>query len=381
MEGKSEKTLFDEYTLGDLKLRNRVIMASLTRLRCDHKTGVPTDMHAAYYGQRATHAGLILSESSPISHIAQANLGAGCCFTPEQIEGWKKVVKAVHDKGSYIFLQLWHGGRASHPALVEQDTIGPSPIAIRGVLRSKGIPHAVPKEMTKEDIQTVIGQYKQAAINAKEAGFDGVELQGANAYLIDQFLKDATNKRTDEYGGSVENRSRFCLEVIDALIEVYGAKRVGIKISPVGRSLDIYESDPVALYSHLLKELDARGIAFVQIMEPTPMHSEIKFKTTNHYGPGEDQIKNCAQTLRPFFKGTIICNNKLTPEEALKKINDGEADLVSFARLFISNPDLPLRIKNGWPLAEYDDNTFYGGNEKGYTDYPFFEDSQGKTEA
>lgn len=370
---EKSKTLFDEFNYGGLKLRNRIVMASLTRLRCAPKAGFPTEMQVAYYSQRATYAGLIISESSPISPIGQDKPGSPGIFTQEQVDGWRKVVNAVHEKGCYMFLQLWHAGRTAHPTVIEAQNLGASPIAIRGVVRGKNIPHGVPKEMDQDDINMVIEQYRQAAIKAKDAGFDGVELQAANAFLVDQFLKDTTNIRTDKYGGSVENRCRFCLEIIDTLIGVWGAKRVGIKISPVGRSHDIFDSNPVALYSHLLTELDKRGIAHVQIMEPSPMHSEIKFKTTNHYGPGEDQIKNCAQTLRPFFKGTIICNNKLTPEAALAKINDGEADLVSFGRHYISNPDLPLRIKNGWPLAEYDDDTFYGGNEKGYTDYPCYD--------
>jgi len=206
-------------------------------------------------------------------------------------------------------------------------------------------------------------------LTPKKAGFDGVEVQGANGYLVDQFLRSATNQRTDDYGGSVEKRARFCLEVIDDLIEVYGKGRVGIKLSPVGRSMDMYDEDPVATFSYLLTELDKRGIAFVQLMEPGQMLSEIKFKIQTYYPPGNEQIENVAKTFRPYFHGTIITNMRHTPETALEVIKSKDADLVSFGRLFIGNPDLADRIKNGHPLAEFDDSTLYGGTEKGYSDY------------
>jgi len=368
MEGQA-RTLFDETQVGDIKLRNRIVMASLTRLRCDQKTGAPTDLHVKYYAQRARGTGLIITESSPISHVAQAQLGAGCCYTEEQIEGWRKIVEAVHKENCPIVLQLWHGGRSSHPLLIGEQNIAPSPIALRAVLRSKNVPHETPKEMTLEDIAQVRKEFKQAAINAKKAGFDGVEVQGANGYLVDQFLRSATNQRTDDYGGSVEKRARFCLEVIDDLIEVYGKGRVGIKLSPVGRSMDMYDEDPVATFSYLLTELDKRGIAFIQLMEPGQMLSEIKFKIQTYYPPGNEQIENVAKTFRPYFRGTIITNMRHTPETALEVIKSNDADLVSFGRLFIGNPDLADRIKNGHPLAEFDDSTLYGGNEKGYSDY------------
>jgi len=347
-------------------------MASLTRLRCDPNTGVPTDLHVQYYSQRAPGAGLIITESAPVCHIGQAQLGAGCIYNEEQMEGWKKVVDAVHKEGCPIVMQLWHGGRASHPLLIGQQNVGPSPIAIRAVLRSKNVPHEVPKEMTLEDIAQARKEFKYSAELAKKAGFDGVEVQGANGYLVDQFLRSATNQRTDDYGGSVENRSRFCLEIIDDLIEVFGKGRVGIKLSPVGRSMDMYDEDPKALFGYLLTELDKRGIAYVQLMEPGQMLSEIKFKIQTYYPPGNEQIEQIAKTFRQYFKGTIMTNMRHTPETALETIKAGDADLVSFGRLFIGNPDLPQRIRNGWPLAEFDDTTLYGGKEKGYTDYTYY---------
>lgn len=375
-EGKLAKTLFDEYILGDLKLRNRFVMSALTRTRADPVTLIPNDLHVTYYSQRATYAGLLLSECSPISNNSQAFIGAGGIFTKEQADGWKRVLDAVHAKNSHMFLQIWHGGRAAHPFFIKEDCIAPSPIAIPGLLKAINQPYGVPREMTKEDIKLTIEQFRQGALRAKEAGFDGLELHGANGYLVDQFLQDNSNRRTDEYGGSIENRARFCLEAIDALVSVFGAKRVGIKLSPVSRFQDMFDSNPVALYTYLLKELDKRGIAFVEFVEPFPEGVDKFMDPEGKYPFGSHQIKNCAATFRPFFSGTLICNNGLTPDTALEKIQEGEADLVSFGRLFIANPDLPLRVKNNWPLAQPDQATFYQGKEKGYTDYPFYEQSQ-----
>jgi len=342
-------------------------MASLTRSRADLKTLVPHNSHVIYYAQRAS-AGLILAEASPISWNGQGYLGAGAIYTKEQVEGWKKVTDAVHAKGGKIFNQLWHGGRASHPSFIHEQPIAPSSIAIRDPYYHD-IMHVVPREMTLEDISIVLEQYRQAAINTKEAGFDGIELHAANGYLVDQFLRDGTNTRTDQYGGSIENRARFALQAIDILIEVYGAKRVGIKISPVGRYNDMYDSDPLALYSYLLQELDKRGIAYVQIREP-----EDKNHPQSQLGLGAEQIAEVSKTLKPFFKnGAIMINERLTPETAEKALEDGVAELAAFGRHFISNPDYVERVRNDWPLNEMDFKTFYGASDKGYLDYPFYE--------
>mmetsp|Transcript_22289 Transcript_22289/g.19135 ORF Transcript_22289/g.19135 Transcript_22289/m.19135 type:complete len:235 (-) Transcript_22289:132-836(-) len=229
--------------------------------------------------------------------------------------------------------------------------------------------------MTLEDIETMKQWFKQGALNAKEAGFDGLELHGANGYIIDTFIRDATNKRTDKYGGSIENRCRFPLEVIDILTEVYGPKRVGIKLSPVGRFQDMFDSNPKETYTYLVKELDKRGIAFIQFMEPT----ETFDPTKKLYTDGKEQIENVTKFFRPFFSGTIVANNNLTPETALEKIRAGEADCVTFGRLFISNPDLVDRIKNEWPLnKQWDFTTFFQGGEKGYIDYPVYSEAENK---
>lgn len=357
--------LFEPYQLGDVFLPNRIIMAPLTRCRCDIETGIPTDLNALYYSQRAS-AGLIITECTPVAKNATSFAGVARIYTKEQVQGWKKVTEAVHAKGGRIFNQIWHAGRAAHPALTGEQNIAPSAIAIRGNLRSN-LPHVVPREMTKEDIELVKEQFRQAAINAKEADFDGVELHGAGGYLLDQFLRDSTNKRTDEYGGSVENRCRLTLEITDIFIEVFGKGRVGVKVMPVGRFQDMYDSDPVATYSYLLKELEKRGIAYVQLMEPDEV-----FAQPTGYGLGSEQIAEVCKTLRPFFKGTIIMNNNLTPEIAAKKIAAGDADLASFGRYFISNPDFVERVQNGWDYNEGDATTFYSGGAKGYVDYPFY---------
>jgi len=367
MSNKALNVLLQSYKLGDLTLRNRIVMASMTRCRADPKNGVPTELHAEYYAQRAS-AGLILTECSPISVNGQSFLGTGGIYTKPQVEGWKKVTDAVHAKGAPIFTQLWHAGRSAIPALIGEQNIGPSAIAIRGSL-FPGCDFVVPREMTKDDIKKVVEQFKQAAVNAKEAGFDGVELHGANGYLVDSFLRTSSNQRTDEYGGSAENRSRFCLEVIDAFISVYGAKRVGIKLSPVGRYQDMFDKNPVETFTYLVKELSKRGISYIQLSEPDAPNPNSK----SDYEAPEKQMPEVSKVFRPHFKGTLMINNNLTPESAAKAINDGTADLVSFARYFINNPDFVERVAKGYPLhQEWDFGTFYQGGPKGYTDYPVF---------
>jgi len=279
------------------------------------------------------------------------------------MEGWRKVVDAVHQKGGRIYLQIWHAGRAAHPQQTGEDSLAPSAIAIRGNLRTN-LPYAKPRAMVQEDFEIVRQQFRQGALNAKEAGFDGIELHAGGGYLIDTFLRDCANLRTDEYGGSIENRCRFPLEIIDILIEVFGAKRVGIKISPVGRFQDMRDSDPLPLFTYLLSEFDKRGLGHIQLTEAKEFYTD-----KSYYEPGEDQMAEVCKTFRPFFKGTIIINNGLTPETGAQALNEGIADLACFGRYFISNPDLVERVKNEWPMNEWDASTFYVGGEKGYIDY------------
>jgi len=362
-----KKSLFEPYPMGDLLLPNKFVMASLTRIRADPQTGVPNDLMVDYYSQRAS-AGLILTEGSAVSNAGNSFIGCGANYTREQMEGWKRVVASVHKKGGRIYMQIWHAGRAAHPTQTGEQNISSSAIAIRGNLR-KDLPHAQPRAMTPEDFETVRQQHRQSALYAKEAGFDGIELHGANGYLLDQFLRDSVNQRTDEYGGSIENRCRFPLEILDTFIEIFGAKRVGIKLSPVGRFQDMYDSDPVALYSYLLQQLDKREIGYVQLMEPAE-----DYASESHYGPGESQIAEVCKILRPYFKGTLMINNNLTIESAAKALEEGYADLACFGRYFISNPDLVERVQNGWPLSDWDKSTFYVGGGKGYNDYANYQE-------
>lgn len=366
MSVKIVENLFKPFKLGPYTLSNRFVMAAMTRLRADPKTGVPDDLHVQYYTQRAS-AGLILSEGAPVSGNSLGVLGAGGLYTPEQVKGWKKVIDAIHSKEGRIFAQLWHQGRTAHAEYAGEQPIAPSPLKIRDIPRG-GLPYEVPREMTKDDIKRVTEEFIKAAENAKEAGFDGVEVHGATGYLIDEFLRDGTNKRTDEYGGSPENRARFPLEVVDALIGVYGRDKVGIKLSPVMRYNDMYDSDPIATYSHLLKELDKKEIAFVELIEA----DSIKMPNSE-YDSGDKQIENVSKTFRPFFKGALIANNNYTPEAAAKVIEEGTADLVSFGRQFVANPDFVERTMKQKGYNQFDFTTFFTGGPKGYIDYPFHE--------
>ena len=377
MESQNKKTLFDTYQMGDITLSNRIGMAAMTRCRCDPKDGIPTDLVAKYYAQRAT-GGFILTECSGISNQGNSFPGSTGIWNREQVDGWKKVIDAVHAKGGKIILQIWHGGRAANPEQTGEKSLAPSALPIRGFDKDGNTTTShTPTEMTLDDIKQVKEEFRQGAIRAKEAGFDGLELHGANGYLVDQFIRDGTNQRTDEYGGSIENRARFCLEVIDILIEVFGKGRVGIKLSPVGRYQDMYDSNPIETYTYLLKKLDERGIAFVELTEPSTYEGKMHYPTS-----GVEQIPEVAKTFREAFKGTLITNQNHTPETALDYINKGWADLVTFGKLYLANPDLPERIKNGWELnTKFDFGTFFTPGEKGYTDYPFYDVDAAKTKA
>jgi N-ethylmaleimide reductase len=348
-------------------------MAALTRLRADPKTGIPSDLHKEYYSQRAGSAGFNLTECTQVVPEGTSFLGSCGIHSEEQVQGWKNVTDAVHAKGGRIVLQIWHSGRAAHPDLHDgKQSISSSANPIREDARTaKGkVPHSTPKAMEEEDFKYITHAFRKGAENAKKAGFDGLQLHCANGYLMDQFLRDSPNQRKDKYGGSIENRCRFPLEIIDQLIEVFGADRVGVKVSPLGRFQDMSDSEPIALYSYFFEELNKRKVAFVEVME----------KGEGFAGPSkefhvdpETQMKGTvAENLKPFFKGIYIANNNFTYESANTAIEKGWADAVTFGRMFISNPDLVSRLQNGWPLNEPSVETFYFGGEKGYTDYPFY---------
>jgi 2,4-dienoyl-CoA reductase-like NADH-dependent reductase (Old Yellow Enzyme family) len=342
---------------GDLKLANRIVMAPLTRSRATADTRVPTPVMAEYYRQRAS-AGLILTEATIVDPM-----GAGYAATPgiygdEQVEGWKPVVEAVHAAGGKIVMQLWHVGRISDPELLGGNLpVAPSAIAASGhvsLLRPMR-PYVTPRALEADEIPGIVAAYRRGARNAKRAGFDGVEAHGANGYLLDQFLQDRTNTRTDRYGGPVENRARLLLEVVDALIEVWGPGRVGVHLAPRGDSHDIGDSDKAATFTYVAGALGKRKIAFIFTREKT----------------AEDSL---APRMREIFLrlggGGFVFNEGFTAETAELAVVNGTADAVAFGKAFISTPDLVTRIKTGAPFAPWDMETFYGGGAKGYTDYP-----------
>lgn len=344
-------SLFSPLKAGAFNLKNRIIMAPLTRARAPER--IPNDLMARYYEQRSD-AGLIISEATSV-----APMGVGYARTPgiwsdEQVEGWKKITRAVHAKGGLIVLQLWHVGRISHPMFLNGEIpLAPSAIKPKGrvSLVRPETEYVTPRALEIHEIKEIVEQYRKGAENAKKAGFDGVEIHGANGYLLDQFLQDGTNKRTDIYGGSVENRARLMLEVTDAVISVWGPDRVGMHIAPRGDSHDISDSNRKETFLYLAKELGKRKIAFL---------------FTREY-QGEDSL---GEEIKKAFGGVYIANEKFTKDSAEIAVLTGKADAVAFGVPFISNPDLPKRFAANAQLNETDFSTLYAEAETGYTDYP-----------
>lgn len=355
--------LLEPIKLDNLTLKNKMVMSAMTRSRAD-LNGVISDLTAEYYTQRAS-AGLILTEGINISEQALGSPFTPGIFTQEQIEAWKKVTKSVHDKGGVIFAQLWHTGRVAHS--VDRKgmlPVAPSAIAITGIqhFTSQGLKDfETPHELTLSEIKQIIKDYGQAAKNAMEAGFDGVELHGANGYLPNQFLVESANQRTDEYGGSVENRSRFILEVMQELINAVGGDKVGIKISPLHPYADIVSQDPIANFTYLINELNKMNFVFIELMKKGPT-----FPLLPHY-PKEDEI----ELFGRLSTKTLIANTAYSKDTAEAELQKGIAKLISFGATFLANPDLPKRFELNAELNEADRNTMFGGGEKGYTDYPF----------
>ena len=345
-------TLLSPVRIGDLDLPNRIFMAPLTRARSG-ATRVPNSLMVEYYRQRAS-AGLILTEATVVSPQGVGYADTPGIWSTEQIEGWQQVTRAVHGAGGHIFLQLWHVGRVSHPAFLDGALpVAPSAIAPAGhvSLVRPVTEYVVPRALEHREIAGVIGQFRQGAENALAAGFDGVEIHGANGYLLDQFLQDRSNRRTDEYGGSIENRARLLLEVTDAVSGVWGASRVGMHLAPRGDAHDMGDSDRLATFGHVARELGRRRIAFLATRERA----------------GPDRI---GPQLKAWFGGPYIANEALDFDSANALLSAGEADAVAFGRLFIANPDLPRRFATGAALNSPDPQTFYGGGAIGYTDYP-----------
>ena len=356
--------LLEPYKLQDQTLDNRLVMAPMTRTRADDDR-VPTDLMREYYEQRAS-AGLIVTECTAIREDSAGIIRAPGIYNDAQVDGWRKITEAVHAAGGKIFMQIWHGGRISHPTLQPggQLPIAPSAIAAKGQLFTPNGPidFPVPRALELSEIAPVIDAYGAGAANAKRAGFDGVELHGAFGYLPDQFLQSGTNTRTDHYGGPVENRARFMLEVIEAMIGAWDADHVGVKLSPSATFYGQFDDDALSTYSYLVRALDALKIDYIHIMEPNP----------NDIATGK-VIEKPTEALRPLFSKTVITNGGYDKTTAEAVLEAGSADLVSFGAKFIANPDLPRRFREDAPLNEGDYATFYGLGPKGYTDYPFLD--------
>lgn len=354
---------------GDKTLNHRVVLAPLTRMRSEQPGDVPTELNAEYYGQRASAGGLLITEATQISRQGKGYPNTPGIHSSEQVEGWKKVTKAVHDKGGIIFLQLWHVGRISHSSLHPEVglPVAPSAIAPSGKTMSadfKQVPYETPRALTSSDLEAIELDYKIASQNAKDAGFDGVEIHMANGYLLDQFLQDGSNQRTDEFGGIVSNRCKFPLRVLDTVLTIWSKSQVGIRISPYGTFNSMSDSDPTSLFTHLLAEVDKRDILYVHAIEPRASLAGGADKVVN-------DVPSTSELFRKGFKNLWISAGGYSPESAKETLQKGQADLIAFGRFFISNPDLPKRIIEGIALNPYNRSTFYGGGSVGYTDYPF----------
>ncbi len=349
-------TLLDPLVAGDIVLPNRVVMAPLTRSRAT-ASRVPNALMAQYYAQRAT-AGLILSEATAVTPMGVGYADTPGVWSPQQVEGWKLTTSAVHAAGGRILLQLWHVGRISDPVFLGGALpVAPSAIAPKGhvsLVRPQR-PFVTPRALETDEIPGIVEAYRRAAENARLAGFDGVEIHGANGYLLDQFLQDGSNRRTDAYGGSIKNRARLMLEVADAAISVWGAGRVGMHLAPRGESHSMGDSDPAATFGYVARELGRRRIAFLCVRESL----------------GERRI---GPQLKAAFGGVYIANEKFSLETANQALAAGEADAAAFGRLFIANPDLPRRFALGAALNEPQPDTFYSAGPEGYTDYPALAD-------
>ncbi|MGF6649270.1 alkene reductase [Paraburkholderia sp. GAS82] len=348
-------TLFDPLQIGDLTLQNRIIMAPLTRQRAGD-VRVPNALMAKYYAERAS-AGLIISEATSVTPQGVGYAATPGIWSQEQIEGWKLVTSAVHAAGGKIFLQLWHVGRVSDPIFLNGDLpVAPSAIAPQGHVSHvrPQRPFVTPRALDLAEIPAIVEAYRKGAENAKAAGFDGVQVHGANGYLLDQFLQDSTNQRTDAYGGPIENRARLMLEVVDACIEVWGANRVGMHLAPRGDAHTMGDSNAAATFGYVARELGKRKIAFIAAREALG---------ENRLGP----------QLKAAFGGPYIANERFTKESAQQVLDAGEADAVAWGQLFIANPDLPRRFELNAPLNQPNPATFYAEGEEGYTDYPALE--------
>ncbi|GMH04111.1 hypothetical protein Nepgr_005950 [Nepenthes gracilis] len=379
-------TLFTPYKLGKFHLSHRIVLAPMTR--CRALNGIPNEAHVEYYTQRSTPGGFLITEGTLISPTAAGFPHCPGIYMDEQVEAWKKVVEAVHAKGAIIFCQLWHVGRASHPVYQPG---GVAPISSTNksisnrwrILMPDGsnTKYVAPRALAASEIPTVIGHYRQAAVNAIQAGFDGIEIHGAHGYLIDQFLKDGINDRSDEYGGSLMNRCKFLVQVVHAAVSAIGAERVALRISPAIDHLDASDSDPLALGLAVVEKLNklqqdsGSRLTYLHVTQPRYV---ARGQTESHGQSSEEEEAHLIRTLRNAYEGTFMGSGGYTRELGMEAVSQGDADLVSFGRLFISNPDLVRRFKANAPLNRYIRATFYTQDPVvGYTDYPFLDQEGG----
>ncbi|TMW60037.1 hypothetical protein Poli38472_000079 [Pythium oligandrum] len=368
--------LFTPIMLGGKKnpiqLNHRVAMAPLTRLRAGDP-GVQPDYAATYYSQRSTDGGLIIAEATNITPYGRGYLGSPGIFNQEQIDSWKLITQAVHDKGGVIFLQLWHTGRIGHPNLqpngelpVSSSTNMPLSENRASTTKNGREPMVKPRALETDEIPKVAQDYREATENAIAAGFDGVEIHAANGYLLEQFLHDGINDRTDKYGGAVENRARFLFEVIEEVLKSVDSSKVGVRLSPFFQSFGQHDSDPTTTYKYIFERLNDYDLAYAHIIEPYPGYSDLTVV------PKEGTTK----FFRQFYKGVFITASGYERDSSIEVVEAGTADIVAIGRYFISNPDLVKRFQLNAPLNAWDESTFYGNSEKGYMDYPFLEDSE-----
>jgi N-ethylmaleimide reductase len=360
-----QETLFSSLDLGAIQLPNRIVMAPLTRMRAG-AGNVPTALNAEYYAQRSS-AGLIISEGTAISPQAQGYPNAPGIYTSDQVAGWRNVTDAVHARGGRIVMQIAHNGRNSHSSLMADRSAPVAPSAVPPTIPVltkdfQQVLAEIPRPLETSEIGPIVRTFRQAALNAMEAGFDGVELQGANSHLVEQFLENGTNQRTDVYGGSKENRARFLFEIVDEVAAAIGTGRLGVRLSPFGQYGGIHDSHPLQLFSFVIGELSKRRIAYLHLIEARG--SEMGLTDELH-----EDAKNNGALFRPAFEGPMLSAAAYTPESAAETINKKQADAIVFGRLFIANPDLVERIKKNQPLNPPDRSTFYGGGAHGYTDY------------
>ena len=364
----STESLFQPLRVGRLPLAHRVVMAPLTRMRASVPGCVPTALNARYYAQRATPGGLIIAEASQVDPGGRLAPSTPGIHSPEQVEGWRGVVDAIHAKGGVVYLQLWHVGRLSHSSYQADGgpPVSASAVPATGSVRTAAggsEPFQVPRALRSDEIPALIETYARAARNAMAAGFDGVEIHGANGYLLEQFLQSRTNLREDAWGGSIEGRARLLLEVTQAVASVCGADRVGVRLSPYGVANGSGEADPQPLYRHVIRALDAMDLAYLHLIEPRA--SGAGQAEVDHAG-----VPSAAELFRPDWRGVLIAAGNFKGDSAARMVADGHADAIAFGRLFISNPDLPARLRAEVALTPYDRSTFYTQGEAGYIDYP-----------